>query len=264
MVGLSSYRAQSNWEMTEFLALQALNFFKAFPLRSNPIISVYYRQLINAKLTQGKIEGLPDLLSTYKALIKRNSANWFLFQYTLSRINLIKADFAKAQSVLKTVTQTRGFPSLSKMNKLAFDIVIAYNEFALNYKNPEFQIPNSLLRAKEKDMFSEQYNLQILIIRLITYCHHKQWKLVETNSAAISKFLSRKLIRKDQGRSYNFINMLLQLSERQFHHLAIKRHASRFHAKLLAQPCNATGSEQDYEIIPYERLWEMIMENLKR
>jgi hypothetical protein len=58
--------------------------------------------------------------------------------------------------------------------------------------------------------------------------------------------------------------MLLKLPEAEYHPLRTKRYVAKYEKKLAENPFEISMKEIAIEIIPYEHLWDIIMEILNK
>ena len=79
---------------------------------------------------------------------------------------------------------------------------------------------------------------------------------------AIEKYISRYLRKDETYRSHCFIRMLLQIPASGFHRAGVVRNAKKFRNKLEEVNIPMTGQNYEIEIIPYEVLWEHVIESL--
>lgn len=267
LIGINYCRQHDHWGKMEVMALDALHFFKTYPLVSEPIMAIYYRHLINAMIAQNRGMDVDIYLSEYEQVAQKSKAQWINYLYTIARLRVSQLRYSEVKELIQKARKSKSYVHISGVNKLAWEIIEGYVVYATRRKQSKagkLSLSNSLTAAREEDMLSDQYSIQLIILRLIHYTYNKEWQLVDSNSSAISKYLSRKLTRSGERRSFYFINMLLQISKQRYHPVAVKRHAHRYYTKLVAAPANAVGSQDSYEIIPYEKLWEDILENLKK
>ena len=57
--------------------------------------------------------------------------------------------------------------------------------------------------------------------------------------------------------------MLLQIPLSSFHKAGVERRSKKYYDKLLATPIDIANQAHEIEIIPYEYLWEFVMESLE-
>jgi len=106
-------------------------------------------------------------------------------------------------------------------------------------------------------------NIPILVIQILFMIVKKDYDQSIDRFEAIKKYCSRYLRDDENLRSNCFINMLLQIPLSSFHKAGVERRIKKYHAKLLATPLDIASQAHEIEIIPYEDLWEFVMESLE-
>jgi hypothetical protein len=107
-------------------------------------------------------------------------------------------------------------------------------------------------------------NISILIIQILFFVWEKKYKKVQSRINSLSRYCKKYLTDKDTYRSHCFIKMLLQLARADFNPIRGQRYAQKYHDKLLAEPLSKSRQAIEVEIVPYEHLWEMILEMCER
>jgi hypothetical protein len=98
-----------------------------------------------------------------------------------------------------------------------------------------------------------------LLIQLLLALQGQNYKLAVTIIAALNQYTARYLKNDGYYRSNCLLNMIKQLPEAGFHRSAVERYTIKFQEKLSAYPCELLYQEQENEVIPYERLWKMLL-----
>ncbi len=106
------------------------------------------------------------------------------------------------------------------------------------------------------------FNIPILIAQILFLVLKKEYDLVIDRMETIEKYCTRYLRQDDSFRSNCFIRMLLQLPEAGFHRAAAIRKAQKFLDKLGAMPLEIAAQPFEIEIIPYENLWQFVLDSL--
>ena len=106
-------------------------------------------------------------------------------------------------------------------------------------------------------------NVPIIIAQLLEAIVLKREGEVLDRIDALKKYSSRYITKSDSIRSNCFINMLLEVVRNGYHVVAIERHTKKYYTKLLANPKLTSDEAAEVEFIPYEHLWEIIMNYLK-
>ena len=80
---------------------------------------------------------------------------------------------------------------------------------------------------------------------------------------AIEKYCVRHVKKKEHFRSNVFIKMLLTIPSSSFHKVRIERETQKYLKQLNSLPLEVANQIHEIEIIPYEHLWEFILESLE-
>jgi hypothetical protein len=105
-------------------------------------------------------------------------------------------------------------------------------------------------------------NLNLITIQILFLILDKDFSAIIDKVDALSAYTHRHLRRNETYRSNCFIKMLLQLVKGDFHPSAVKRKAEPYYKKLLEVPLSKAKQDYELEIIPYETLWEFLVESL--
>ena len=111
-------------------------------------------------------------------------------------------------------------------------------------------------------------NISILVVELMHFLIRKQYDKLNDRLDALNAYTYRYLRNDHTLRSNCFIKMLLKLPEAEYHPLRTIRYVKKYEKKLRETPFEISLKAVDVEIIPYEHLWEIILEilneNLKK
>jgi len=106
-------------------------------------------------------------------------------------------------------------------------------------------------------------NIPILIIQTLFLLHRRRFNDVIDRTEALNTYVYRYLKKDENYRSNCFVKMILTLPQADFHKQGVIRKANKYYQKLLAEPLELSGESSEIEIIPYEKLWEMILDSLE-
>ena len=105
-------------------------------------------------------------------------------------------------------------------------------------------------------------NVHLMIIEIVDHVlhgrHHKSVYSIE----AITKYASRHLKGRGFDRVRYFLKALAQLATQQFHRSAVERHTTRYIKLMQQKPISEARLDFYLELIPYELLWGMILDQL--
>lgn len=105
-------------------------------------------------------------------------------------------------------------------------------------------------------------NIPILIIQILYMIVKKDYDKSIDRIEAIEKYCSRYLTNPNNMRSNCFIKMLLQIPISYFHKAGVERRVAKYLKRLLDNPLNISKQAREIEIIPYEDLWDFVMDSL--
>ena len=107
-------------------------------------------------------------------------------------------------------------------------------------------------------------NISVQVIQLIHFLIRKDYDKILDRLDALNQYTFRYLKNDETLRSNCFIKMLLKLPDAEYHPLRTKRYVAKYEKKLAENPFEISMKEIAIEIIPYEHLWDIIMEILNK
>ena len=102
-------------------------------------------------------------------------------------------------------------------------------------------------------------NISILVIQILFTIVQKNYNKSIDRIEAIEKYTSRHLKQDDNFRSNCFIKMLMEIPKESFKKEAVAQKADRYRRKLAEMPLAKANQAFHIEVIPYEHLWEMVI-----
>lgn len=105
-------------------------------------------------------------------------------------------------------------------------------------------------------------NITILILHILFLLQQEKYSAIIDRVESLKTYTHRYLRRDDTFRSNCFIKMLIQLPAANFHREAVVRKAQPYWKKLLSVPLHKANQAAELEIIPYETLWEFVLDSL--
>ncbi|MEL7121049.1 MAG: hypothetical protein AAFO07_16470 [Bacteroidota bacterium] len=137
-------------------------------------------------------------------------------------------------------------------------------ESPVGSKKPSFKIHKFLNEVSLSSKDKTGSNVAIQIIHMLYLIKNRKYQQVINKAEALRKYNSRHLRDNNQFRSNCFIKMLIKIPEGNFHPVAVERKTQTLYQKLKDRPLAISMQPFDLEIIPYEDLWEMVLEDLKK
>lgn len=130
-------------------------------------------------------------------------------------------------------------------------------------KESKFRLGKFLNEVPTYSKDKRGLNVPILIIQVLFLLHRRKFNDVIDRVEALNTYVYRYLKQDANYRSNCFLKMLLTLPQADFHRQAVVRKSAKYHEKLLAKPLEVSGESSELEIIPYEKLWEFVLDSLE-
>ena len=119
------------------------------------------------------------------------------------------------------------------------------------------------MRSQSIPAINEGSNITILILHILLLLEQKKYGEIIDRVESIKMYAHRYLRKGNTFRSDCFIKMLMQLPAASFHKAAVIRKAEKYLRRLEGEDGQAQVSNPEVEIIPYELLWEYVLESLQ-
>lgn len=105
-------------------------------------------------------------------------------------------------------------------------------------------------------------NIPILILQALYFIVEGKYDKVRDRTEALERYCSRYLKNDENLRNNCFFKLLLMTEQANFHKGATERKAASIYKRMISQPAKSKEEANDMEIVPYEALWEIVLENL--
>jgi tetratricopeptide (TPR) repeat protein len=128
--------------------------------------------------------------------------------------------------------------------------------------NSSFRISKFLNEVPNYSKDKQGINIPILIIQILFLLHQQKYDEIIDRTESLKTYVHRYLRRDGTFRSNCFIKMLLCLPSASFHKAGVIRRAKKYVDLLQSVPIGEANQSPEVEIIPYETLWEFVLESL--
>lgn len=262
----------SNYEKAIIACKEALHFFdQKKHIATNNAKFLFQYKIIGAKIYLKRFRDIELDIQNCKALIPIGSVNWFLtFHYHM--IYLYHSNqFQKALEVYKEVMQHTKNKIPYKQMAEHWRLHEAFIEYFGLIKKIQKDVDTNLPRFRiskflnEVPAFSKDksgYNITIIIIQMLFLLQQRKYGAIIDKMESLQAYTHRYLRDDDTFRSNCFIKMLLCLPAASFHKKAVLRKADKYWKKLQSVPIEKANQSAEMEIVPYEMLWEFVLEGL--
>lgn len=264
--------SKNDYAATAVVCEDAIAFFKKKPFESNLPLQAFYYQLIVCYIQLQEFEKGQAIIEQYSSIFDEGSFNWFKLQELFFLLAMYTRHYEEVFNVLTGVQQKLKKsdlpPQITEMWKiydayanylLHTGVVTAPKGFVSKFKLAKFlnEIPNF---SKDK----QGMNIPVLIIQILFTISEKNYNQSIDRMDAIEKYCSRYLKQNETFRSSCFIKALLQIPGASFHREAVVRKAQKYIDQLSSMPLEVAYQTHEIEIIPYEQLWALALDTLKK
>jgi hypothetical protein len=179
-------------------------------------------------------------------------------------------------TALSVISQTEKSPHKKKFLKAEsqFNDIWKINEAFINYLSLTGKLASSNKKSfrlgkflNEVPIYSKDKrgsNITILILQVLFLLEDRKYDTLIDRTDALKIYTQRYLKGDGTYRSNCFINMLLCLPACSFQRERVEEKARKYLDKLHAMPIEKARQSAELEVMPYEMLWEFVLESLDR
>ena len=198
--------------------------------------------------------------------------NWFKNRELSIILALHTKNYLDAYRLYQQAAKHSAFTKLDQVTRESWIILNGYLQYLqsvghiilpLEKSSPQrFRLARFLNQVPVFSRDKRGKNIPILILQILFMISRHQYQQAINRIETIEKYCTRYLRRDDTFRSNCFIKMLLLIPSHGFHRIAIERHAKPLLSKLASMPLAKVHQTLDIELIPYEDLWPLVLNNL--
>jgi hypothetical protein len=235
-------------------------------------ISLAYKDILSAYLKLRDFDNATLYLHKTLALLTQKSVNHFRMKSTEYLLYAVSKDYNKLFKVTMEVINSKELKQHQvlleewRLREAYINILIESGKVdkklinASNY--PKFRLNKFL---NEIEVFSKDkrgINISILVVELMHFLIRKEYDKLMDKLDALNQYTYRYLRNDSTLRSNCFIKMLLKIPDAEYHPIRTARYVSKYEKKLKANPLEVLLKSVNVEIIPFENLWEIIIDIL--
>lgn len=207
-------------------------------------------------------------------LFQEGSNNWFVFLEYYFLLAMHTENYINAAGIFLKVVNHIRFPFTNEDRQEKWKIFEAYLNYIFETENLNKDLLTDANRRKfrllkflnEVPHFTKDkkgYNVAILVIQVLYMLEKGDYGGIINRSEAISVYCSRYLRKDDAYRSSCFLKMLLTMEKEDFKYERTKQMALKYQRKLVEGDPEGNDHVNEWEIIPYETLWDKVLNRLK-
>lgn len=253
---------------------ETIQFFEQKPFDARIPLQIFHYQQVICYIQLRQLN--KNIFDTAKALkfLEEGTYNWYKLQEAYVIMGIHTQHYQWACEVFKLAFYHKRFQFLPPDQQEYWKILEQYLHYLhLNEKIKNNDQENLFSRFRlgrflnQMPIFSKDkkgLNIAILLIQILFLIQQNRRTQTMDRIEAIEKYAERYLHNEYTIRSYFFIKMLLTLPKNHFQPVAVRRKAQIYFDKLTKHPLEVSGQSFQIEIIPFENLWEMVLDHLDK
>ena len=253
----------------------ALDFFDKKPYDDTISKYMFRNNLILSAIPQRNFELAQKYTEENFKILSKGSFNWFNqcnYQFILLSA---QGKYQSLYQLVLDVTKNKNYKKILLKHEF-WNVIEAYVQFLIRAEkiDPSISTDSRKLRSFSLSRFINDVpkfskdkrgiNISILIIQFLFLLQERKYSKLIDRLDAIKQYSYRYLKNDETYRANLFIKMLLKVADVDFHPIAAKRHTKDLHDKLLASNPSVNFQSTEIEVIPYEKLWEIVLELLEK
>ena len=208
-------------------------------------------------------------------LCSPDTDNWFSVAEIHFLLLLNNNSMDKATDSYIEVTGNLRFTFLRPQLQESWKIYGGYLWFLLNYYKND-KCLNKLSTKKQSFRFSKLQNeipvfskdkkgmnVAVLVLQVLLLLQKKDYVKIISRTEALKSYIYRNLAKDDAYRSHIFIKMVLAMEKAQFDLEKTKQKTKDLLAEMKKGDLKYTYTQTRMEIIPYERLWDIVLDLIR-
>jgi len=210
------------------------------------------------------------LIKEANEILPKNTLGSFNFLRIVTILKLHKGSYGEAINIVFKTMNHKKFGLMTPVFKRNWFLYEAYVNLLLETghatyegRKRRFSIQRFIndLPGFSKD--KKAMNIPILIAQMLFFITRKQYNKAIDRIESLGKYTSRYLRNDETFRSMCFIRMILEIPKWSFNQLRVERATADLHKRLVASEMDLINQPFEIEVIPYETLWDIIMNELR-
>ncbi|MFA0961242.1 hypothetical protein AB9P05_05525 [Roseivirga sp. BDSF3-8] len=200
----------------------------------------------------------------YVKSFSRYSTNWFSFMENYFLLAMHSRDYTLSGELLQEVERNPNYNKISELAKERWNLYTAYLQFInpTNRVNRSFNYYDFVSTVPEYSKDKEGFNLAILVLQYLYYLENKDLDALMFRVESLKKYMSRHFKETFSTRTVIFFKLLINLVQYDFDLKTCRKKSKYLYDKL--KSADVPGDAYaEIEIIPYEHLWEWLMNKLE-
>lgn len=269
MTLIEYYKGAQRYDRVIELGKEAIKKYEEFDYNISFMIAIYAYEIIYACIQIGDYNQGENFFIDNINKVKKYFYNWYLTYYLYLVLNMHKQEYDVVVQILEEIMGTKQFHDLPEHLKENYEIIRGYTILFKRVYNLDLAIDDTKFRLysflNNIPLYSKDkrgINVALLIFQFLYMLHDKKYNQVIDRVDALNQYAYKYLRVDTNFRSNCFIKMLTKIPKADFHPVRVEAHTKSLHKKLIDTPRIISSQALTVEVIPYENLWEIVMDIL--
>lgn len=223
------------------------------------IYSLQYAYLMTKQFEKGF-----TLSEEYKNLVDPSDNHWFSFKSQYFLLAMHSRNYKLAFDIISEVFENKKFITLNKSTEETWKLYNAYLHFAYsgNFFMRAFNFSKFVDEIPEYNKNKEGYNVAILILQFMFYLERGDLENLTARRDELKKYMDNHFKENFSYRTRTFYKLLNIVTENEMDTKKIQQ-KSKYLLNKLHENQIVGSSYQELEILPYEHLWDLMINMLR-
>jgi len=270
LLEVNIYTVVNDYRSTLEVCERALAFFKKKDFISSVPFQIFYYQKFLCHVQLREVEAAHETAALCLEYLEEGKFNWFKFYELLFIFLLHSENYEGGREVFDRVTTHTGFGNLPDNVKETWKIAEGFLYFlkctgtlrSSQEESGTFKLSKLLNEVSVFSKDKQGMNIPVLMLELLIGMAEQKYDVVIDRAEGIEKYRSRYMKSEEHRRSNIFLKMLLLAPRCAFQRDATAARAAVLYAELKSIPIEMANQTYEIEILPYEKLWEYVLEIL--
>lgn len=274
LIGLMRHTILNDFAATLPTCDRVIAFFESKPFSTTRPVQICLHHKLVGHMQKEEYEAAKQAAEKSKAFLKKGDFNWYSNQEYLFLLAMHTGRYQDAYFVYHETTAQAGFGKLELSAREMWEIYRGYVYLLIDQKLVtceakdksfgNFRIMSFINKISIFAKDKRGMNVAVRVLRIIFMILREQAEEAHDHIDATEKYIDRYLMNEDTQRSYHFVRMLLAIPQANFELGRIKALAAEHLSALEASSRLSANPFHKIEIIPYEALWELTLNGIKK
>jgi hypothetical protein len=206
--------------------------------------------------------------------LEEGSEAWFNFLEYYFLLAMHSDNFINALAIHNRAINHARFKKLPSMEREKWNLYETYLEYLIetqSAENPAFLahrkrtaktskfLNDNILYPKDQRIFTVHF----VVAQIMYYLDKSNYSAVTERIDRLKNYANRQLKPEEYYRAINFIRLMQQLAKAEYQ-IEELSNVDKYYNRLIETPFYFRGMVQEMEVIPYEKLWNMMLKSVRK